>query len=71
MPELKQATSLYDRTLHLIKTRPANLTFDEIARDTDIKASWLRCFARGKIGDPSVNRIQTLYEYLSNKKLKV
>lgn len=63
--------TLYNKTLELIKTRPRNLTFAEIEKRTGIKQSWLRAFSQGKIKDPSVNLIQSLYEFLTNTKLKV
>ena len=43
----------------------------EISNATGINFYWLAKFYQGAIGNPGVNTIQTLYEYLSNKKLKV
>jgi hypothetical protein len=34
-----------------------------------ITVSWLETFASGRLINPSVNRIQPLYEFLSGKKL--
>ena len=63
--------SLYEKTLRLIQSRPHNLTFAEISSKIDIGEDWLRKFAQGKIKNPSVNRIQTLHDFLNDKPLKV
>lgn len=39
--------------------------------DTGISFYWLRKFASGQFANPSVNRVQFLYEKLSGKKLSV
>ena len=38
---------------------------------TGLSFYWLRKFASGEIRNPSVNRVQYLYEHLSKKKLPV
>jgi hypothetical protein len=43
----------------------------DIEKATEIPEGWLKRFSCNKIADPSVNRIETLYNYLSDKKLKV
>ncbi len=63
--------TLYEKTRELLRLRPATHTFAAIEEATGIKESWLRMFNRGKIENPSVNTVQSLYEHLSGKKLKV
>lgn len=41
----------------------------EVYRDTGIPFYWLRKFKRGVFKNPSVNRVQFLYEHLSGRKL--
>jgi len=41
------------------------------AKEADLDVSWLSMFNRGKITEPSVNKVQKLYEYLSKSKLKI
>ena len=41
----------------------------DIYKDTGLTPTWLSLVANNKLRDPSVNKIQTLYEYLSGKKL--
>lgn len=59
----------------LLKTQrllfDTELTHAEIFLATNIPIHWLTNFARGKTLDPSVNRVQKLYEYLTGKPLKV
>lgn len=43
----------------------------EIYRATGLSPNWLTGIATGKIQDPSVNRVQALYEYLKGQKLAV
>lgn len=64
-------TSLRDKTLFLLQTRSIQLTFEKIAKDTGLSDRWLSMFCRGKITDPSSNKIQTLYEYLAKTKIKI
>lgn len=59
-----------EKTLYLLQNRPRSQTYNEISTMTNIGESWLRMFGRGEIQDPSVNKIQTLYEFLSGEKLK-
>lgn len=42
-----------------------------IMRETKIPYFWLRKFAAGEFKNPSVNRVQFLYEHLTNTKLDV
>lgn len=68
MPQYS-ATSLHARTLALLKKSPH--TLPTIYKETGLPYYWLKKFAGSKIADPSVNRVQRLYEYLSGTKLNV
>lgn len=59
--------SLMTETLRLLKNR--DQTLPNIYLETGIPFYWLRKFSANQIAQPSVNRIQKLYEYLSGKKL--
>lgn len=54
-------------TLRLLKERTN--TLDCIHKETGLPFYWLRKFAYGEIKDPSVNRVEKLYEYLSGRRL--
>lgn len=61
--------SLLQRTLELLKT--TDETIPQIYVDTELPFYWLQSLREGRIKNPSVNRIQRLYEHLSGKKLEV
>lgn len=61
--------SLLSKTRHLLKaTKFSQL---EIYQATGLTPFWLTSISTGKVSDPSVNKIQTLYEFLSGKHLSV
>jgi hypothetical protein len=59
--------SLHTKTLELLKADSRKLP--DIFAATGLPFYWLRQFSMGTIKNPSVNRIQYLYECLSGKKL--
>lgn len=59
--------TLLRRTRHLLKQDKRSLF--TIASESDLPFYWLRKFATGETKDPGVNRVQSLYEYLTNHKL--
>ena len=58
-------------TRKLIIERDPEVTLLKIYTDLGIPPGWIQKFARGQVSDPSVNRVQALWEYLSGKKLAV
>jgi hypothetical protein len=63
--------TLYNKTLELIQNRSVKLKLVQIAKDTGLSESWLQAFSYGDIPDPSVNKIQKLYEYLTKNPLQI
>ncbi len=63
-------STLCEHTLELLRSRSRLLTHKQIERDTKIPVGWLALFTTGKIHNPGVRQIQTLYEYLSKKKIE-
>lgn len=61
-PELQE-------TLKLIDKRPHNLTVKMIAEATDVSVHWLRLLIRGKIPDPSFNRVMRVRDFLRSHPL--
>lgn len=59
--------SLMTETLRLL--RESKKSRLQVAIDTGLPFWWLRKFHGKEIRDPSVNRIQLLYEYLTGTKL--
>lgn len=60
---------LLSRTLHLVRNRSVTATYDVIAEDTGLKAHWVKAFANGRMRDPSVVKVETLYNYLNKSPL--
>lgn len=60
--------NLFLETLHLLRTRPAYLTFKQIAYDTKLKESWISRLGKptkkDKQPDHGYGKLKTLYEYL-------
>ena len=42
-----------------------------IAAATDLSFSWIKAFAAGRIPNPSASRLETLYEALKGKPIKI
>jgi hypothetical protein len=62
--------TLLAETQQLLKNRPRLLTFKKIAEDLPtLNRVWLSRMANGHIKETDVNRVQTLYEYLTGKPL--
>ncbi len=61
------STNFRDVTTELLKNRPVWMTLAIISQETTIPEGWLKALSQGKIKDPSVNRIETLKNYLENK----
>lgn len=63
-------TEMRDKTLVLLRNRPEWMTFSKIAGETGLAVSWLSAFRNGKIENPGVNFIETLYNYLTTMRVK-
>jgi hypothetical protein len=61
--------SLMDATVKLINDDPRTLL--EIWRDTGVPFYWLQNLVKYKYANPSVNRVQYIYEKLSGEKLAI
>ena len=60
---------LTTRTRELLNA--SDLPYISIYKETLIQPAWLTTFANGRIPDPSVNTIEALYNFLSDKPLIV
>ena len=59
--------TLLAKTIELLKADKRTLRM--VGQATGIPYYWLKKLSAGEIDDPSVNRIQQLYEFLSKKKI--
>ena len=69
MESKEQQGSLLLQTRALLQT--CNMRYLDIYRATGLSPNWLTGIATGKITNPSVNRVQALYEYLKGDKLEI
>jgi len=61
--------SLHRKTLDLLKQ--SGIPLPEIYKETNLPYYWLKKFRSGEIKEPSVNRVQRLYEFLAGRELEV
>lgn len=61
--------TLHEKTLKLLEI--SEFTTQQIADGSSLPYDWLVGIRYDRIKNPSVNRIQKLYEFLSGKKLPV
>ncbi len=62
--------SLMQQTRELLKTKaPKETDLYKVHSDTGLPFYWLRKFAAGAFKNPSVNRVQYLYESLTSQQL--
>lgn len=64
-------TRLRDTVLSLVQNRPVHQTLKQISADTGLQLGWLKLFAQNKISNPSCNRVEKLYEYMTGKPLEL
>jgi len=62
---------LLTKVLELLANRPRGVAYKDISLATGLPEPWLKLFAAGRISDPSVNRIELLYNYLTGRSLNV
>ena len=69
MQNCDEPGSLLEKTRDLLKQDPRGLL--DIYNETGIPFYWLKKFASGGFGNPSVNRVQFLYEFLTQDELQL
>lgn len=65
------SSQLLKQTRKLWSARDADLTFKQVSRFTGLTQSWLKHFDSNRSEAPAVDKIETLYRYLSGKELKL
>lgn len=69
MIDATDSRSLYDRALNLVLTRPRTVTYDDVASKSEgrgqFSARWLEAFAKGKIVEPGVFKIEEVCRILT------
>jgi hypothetical protein len=62
-------STLYEKTLQLLEV--TDVPVRTISEESGLPYDWLIGIKYDRIKNPSVNRVQKLYEYLAGKKLAV
>lgn len=55
----------YERTMKMV--RDSGMTAAELSRATGLKQRWMSNLFRGEYPDPSVNKIETINNYLTKE----
>lgn len=67
----RSESRLYSATYVLLRTRPRDVFLTDIADGTGIPLGWLKAFSQGRMSDPSVVRVEKLYNWLSDEPLEI
>lgn len=63
--------NLMNKTIELLKTRPRQLTYADVAKGASVTESWLKWFISDKCEAPDVNKVERVYNYLNGTPLNV
>ena len=61
-------SKLHVKVMQLLKAR--NCTLLDIHKATRVEQGWLSAVNQGRIQDPSANRLEPVYEFLTGKRLE-
>ena len=67
--ERDEPGTLMNETIRLLDNLPDGQSLPDFASDMGISYYWLRKFKSGEIPNPSVNKVQKLYERLTGRPL--
>lgn len=71
MQHTKPSARMAKLTQELLRRNPRNLNFKQIAQETGVSLNWLYHFNTMKDPDASSSRVEALYEYLTQSKLRL
>lgn len=57
-------TTWRDEAIEALRSRPAYLSLEDVAKGSGLSVGWLKSLAQGRSMEPSVNRVETLLAYL-------
>lgn len=67
----ERADILSAKTLQIMRDRPHHVTLTSIAKATDLDMAWLSRFQHDQHKRVNVDKVQTLFEHLAGRRLKV
>ena len=62
---------LYKTTILLLENRPYCITYAELAEASGVSESWIKALGQGRMHDPSVVKVEKLYNALSAAPLEL
>ena len=65
---MKVQGTLLNKTIQLLHN---NRPLEKVSRETGLSLYWLQKLVRSEIPDPSVNKVQKLYEHLAQQELNL
>lgn len=65
------SSKLLDKTLDLVRNRPRDMSYDDLAAASKVNPHWLKKLASGKIEHPSVCHVEAVYVALTGKPLEL
>lgn len=62
---------LYQRTFDLLARRSRTVTYADLSAITGVTEAWIQAFGQGRMTNPSVIRVEKLYNALSSTPLEL
>ena len=62
---------LYHVTYRLLETRPRGWTYAMLEQATGVPEAWIKAFGQGRMENPSVVRVEKLYNALAEEPLEL
>lgn len=62
---------LFHTTFRLLEERPRTVTYADLATQSGVPEAWIKAFGQGRMRDPSVVRVEKLYNALSDEPLEL
>ena len=62
---------LFVTTFKLLEDRPRHVTYEMLESVSGVPWAWIKAFAYGRIQDPSVIRVEKLYNALADEPLEL
>jgi transcriptional regulator with XRE-family HTH domain len=58
-------------TFRLLRQLPRTVTYADLAKASGVSEAWIKSFGQGRMTNPSVVRVEKLYNALSDKPLEL
>jgi hypothetical protein len=69
--KIKTASALLEITLALLDNRPRSVTYADLEKLSGVPEAWIKAFGQRRMENPSVVRVEALYNVLSDEPLEL